>query len=913
MDSQQLCLDRGWRFTQSPQSVLPRFVTHDTVYSYAKGDGAQGPALLNFNDADWQPVTLPHDWQHTEPFDMTGIVSHGYQRTGVGWYRRTFLLDSTDADGDIMLAFDGISGISDVFVNGAKLKHNESCYNGFALRLTDIANYGVTPNVVAVRVDKSVWEGWWYEGCGINRHVWLFKHPKLHLKNDGVWARPKKVGDRWCVTLEWTIENAGNACLAGMVMATITAPSDKMIAQLRLPVKADAFSTAVVSAAVEIDSPILWDIDTPNLYTLQTEIQSPAGCDSTLTPFGLRETIFDPTHGFFLNGRPLKLFGVCNHQDHAGIGAAIPKDLWRYRVTLLKGMGCNAYRCSHNPPPRELLEVCDELGVLVIDENRCFSTSEDALSLLCAMVRRDRNHPCVILYSLFNEEPMQGTPKGRRLAQRQRAELRKLDDTRPCIGALNGGMFEPDGAATALDVTGINYFLDSFDRFHELFPQQPVLSSETVSAFSTRGCVESDEQAQVFSNYDEACADWGETVHEANNAVLSRPFMMGLFVWTGFDYRGEPTPYEWPSVSSHFGVMDACGFPKDTYYLYRAYWTCEPTIHVLPHWNHRRDSQVQVMTYTNCDEAEVFINGRSLGRQCNEMVKQLTWQTKFEPGELKAIGYRGGQPVVEDVVHTAGAARRLRIDTPMPILYRDTDSIAVINLSCEDEAGVFCPKESTRLTITVEGGNLLGVGNGDPNNHDSDSDSTVKLFNGRAQALVGVSGDAMEVQVIVSGERFADVSIMLPVGNRLYPVDVPLADVRVLTGWRMSHTAILDKPDIHAEVSANDMNSMEPIIFVGTTQSLFDGHAGMYAIYRTKADVGPSMRGRFLVLNAVQGTVEVYANGRLLIRQECFIKNRVEVELPVTLCDEVLLSLIVKNDTVDRRAGLIEPVCLVVS
>lgn len=913
MESQRLCLDRGWRFTKSPQSVLPRFVTHDTVYAYAKGDGAQGPALLNFNDTEWQPVTLPHDWQHTETFDMTGVVSHGYQRTGFGWYRRTFLLDPADADGDITLVFDGISGISDVFVNGAKLRHNESCYNGFALRLTDIANFGATPNVVAVRVDKSVWEGWWYEGCGINRHVWLIKHPWLHLKADGVWVKPQKVEGRWRATLEWTVENAGAMRLAGTVETWITAPDGSSVAQLGLPVEVDAFSTMVVRAAVEVDTPVLWDVDAPNLYTLHTDILSGAGCDRETTLFGLRETAFDPDLGFFLNGRPLKLLGVCNHQDHAGIGAAIPKELWRYRVGLLKGMGCNAYRCSHNPPPKELLEVCDEIGVLVMDENRCFSTSRESLSLLRAMVRRDRNHPCVILYSLFNEEPMQGTPKGRRLAQRQRAEVRKLDDTRPCVGALNGGMFEPDGAATALDVTGINYFLDSFDRFHELFPKQPVLSSETVSAFATRGYVESDQQAQVFSNYDEACADWGETVREANTAVLSRPFMMGLFVWTGFDYRGEPTPYEWPSVSSHFGVMDACGFPKDTYYLYRAYWTGAPSIHVLPHWNHRRDAQVRIMTYTNCEEAEVFVNGKSLGRQRNDMATQLTWQTKFEPGELKAVGYRGGLPVAEDNVRTAGTAKRLRLETPIPILYRDTDSAAVINLSCEDEAGVFCPKESMRLTITVEGGRLLGVGNGDPNNHDSDGDTTVRLFSGRAQALVAAVDDTSEVRVIVSGERFGDASVTLPVGNRPYPADIPPADVRVLTGWRMSHIALMEKPDIRADVSMNDMNSMEPVTFAGTAQSLFDGHSGVYALYHTRADVGPSAHGRFLVLNAVQGSVEIYANSRLLTRQECFIKSRVEVELPMTLCDEVLLSMIVKNDTVDRRAGLMEPVCLVQS
>ncbi len=911
MDNQCFCLDRGWRFTKTPHSVLPRIITHDTVYAYAKGDGAQGPAMLNFNDADWQPVNLPHDWQHTEPYDMTGVVSHGYQRTGVGWYRRTFLLDPADAQGEISLTFDGISGVSDVYVNGAKLRHNESCYNGFTLRLSDIVNFGATPNVVAVRVDKTAWEGWWYEGCGINRHVWLQKRPWLHLADNGVWVKPVCEDGVWRAHIEWTLENGGCEALAGTLEAEVVGPQGKAVQRIALEARADAFATVRLRAVCPIDRPALWDVDAPQLYTLRTALASPAGTDRQATRFGLRQTRFDAREGFSLNGKPLKLLGVCNHLDHAGIGATIPRDLWRYRVQLLKGMGCNAYRCSHNPPPPELLDVCDELGVLVIDENRSFSTAGSALHLLRSMVRRDRNHPCVIMYSLFNEEPMQGTPKGRRIAQRQRAEVRKLDDTRPCIGALNGGMFEPDGAATALDITGLNYFLDSFDRFHELFPNQPVLSSETVSAFATRGCVETDEAAQVFSNYDEACADWGETVREANTAVLSRPFMMGLFVWTGFDYRGEPTPHEWPSVSSHFGVMDACGFPKDTYHLYRAYWTQAPTIHVLPHWNHRRGAEVRVMAYSNCDEAELFLNGRSLGRQPNDMPVQVTWRVKFEPGELKAVGYRGGQPVCEDTARTAGAAKRLRLETPIHMLYPDTDSMAVVNLSCEDEHGVFCPKENVRLAIAVEGGRLMGVGNGDPNCHDRDDDTRVRLFAGRAQALVAADGTAPEVRVMVSAERFGEATVTLPVGQRPFPGDVPTADIRVISGWRVSHTASADKPDVTIEPTFSDVNSMEPVTFTGTWQPVLDGHPGQYALYRAKADIGPSSRGRHLVLNAVQGTVEVYVNHRMLRRQECFIKSRVEVELPVSLFGESQLTLILQNETVDRHAGVLEPICLV--
>jgi beta-galactosidase len=286
------------------------------------------------------------------------------------------------------------------------------------------------------------------------------------------------------------------------------------------------------------------------------------------------------------------------------------------------------------------------------------------------------------------------------------------------------------------------------------------------------------------------------------------------------------------------------------------------------------------MAYSNCDETELFVNGRSLGRQVNDMPVQTLWRVKFEPGELKAVGYRGGQPVAEDIVRTAGAAKRLRLEAPIRMLYPDTDSLAVINLSCEDEHGVFCPKENARLAITLEGGQLLGVGNGNPNSHDRDDDTRVRLFNGRAQALVAADGSASEVRVVVSAERFGDASISLPVGQRPFPSNVPTADIRVIGGWRVSHAATVEKPDVTVEPTFSDMNAMEPVTFTGTWQPVLDGHPGQYALYCARADIGPSSRGRHLVLNAMQGTVEVYVNHKMLRRQECFIKSRVEVELP---------------------------------
>ncbi|MDD3411176.1 MAG: glycoside hydrolase family 2 TIM barrel-domain containing protein, partial [Eubacteriales bacterium] len=506
METTRFCLDRGWRFTLSEQSVLPARINHETVYSFAKGDGAQGPAAANFRDDGWEAVDLPHDWQHLQPFDPSGVSSHGYQATGVGWYRRTFSLAPEDESGEVLLEFEGISGISDIYFNGAKLLHNESCYNGFTLSLTDLANFGAAPNVLCVRVDKTVWEGWWYEGCGINRHVWLLKKPRLRIAPDGVWVRPERVNGQWRVRCEWTLENGADKAARGTVNGRVLAPDGREMQRLTVPVEVAAYDRAAAHAEWTVENPVLWDLDSPLRYTLETSVVSEYGCDTERTRFGLRTLRVDADTGFWLNDRRVKLLGTCNHQDHAGIGAAIPADLWRWRVQRLKDMGSNAYRCSHNPPPKALLEACDELGMLVMDENRAYSTSPDALALLESMVRRDRNHPCVVMYSLFNEEPMQGSPKGQRLAKRQMAALKRLDDTRPVLGAMNGGIFEEKGASPVLDVTGINYFIDSFDRFHALYPDRPFVSSETCSAFATRGCAETDERRQEFDGRDTACA-----------------------------------------------------------------------------------------------------------------------------------------------------------------------------------------------------------------------------------------------------------------------------------------------------------------------------------------------------------------------------------------------------------------------
>ncbi|MEG1013352.1 MAG: glycoside hydrolase family 2 TIM barrel-domain containing protein [Clostridia bacterium] len=903
-------LDRQWRFTCEPQTVLPKTINHGTIYAFAKGNGAQGPAALCFDDSAWEEVTLAHDWQHTVPFDLTGIPSHGYHPSGVCWYRRTFLLEPEDAQQEIELCFDGISGISDLYCNGTKLLHNESCYNGFSLSITDIAHFGSNPNIIAVRVDKTVWEGWWYEGCGINRHCTLQKHPRLHVAHDGLWVKPQRMSEgKWRVDCEATISNASPTPAKGELTLQIEGPSAP--ASKALPIALGAYEQCAFSMHFTVSSPQLWDIEEPALYKLHAAVVSAQGTDLAQTQFGFRTLRVDADSGFWLNDRPVKLLGTCNHQDHAGIGAAIPKELWRYRLNLLKQMGSNAYRCSHNPPPPELLELCDEMGILVMDENRCFSTADDALALLRSMVRRDRNHPCVVMYSLFNEEPLQGTPIGKRLALHQMAEVKKLDDTRPVLGALDGGIFEDLGANHCLDITGINYHTNNFDAFHQKYPHQPLISSELASAFATRGQCLTSPAAQVFGNYDEDCAAWGETAREANQAVLSRPYVMGMFIWTGFDYRGEPTPYEWPSVSSHFGIMDTCGFPKDVYYLYQAFWKKEPCLHLFPHWNHPAGTCVRIMAYSNLEQIELFLNGRSLGSQPNSPAVPAEWQVPFEAGTLLAKGYRNGECIISAKRETAGKPVKLLFQSAMPCLYPDTDSVAAVTLFAADSEERECPTAKSLLTVEVEGGKLLGVGNGNPNDHGPDISNTCRLYHGRCQLIVSALPNATQLTLHASARGLHAATLTLPIHERPALADLPASDVHVLDGWRMSHTLTHERPDPAQALGVGDMNSMESVSFIGTPQAAMDGCNGLYGLYQAPVELGRAGEKRRLVFARVRGFIEVYLDAQLLCSQSCPDDHRLEAVIPPDACGSQRISVIVQNNTADGRAGILDPVLLI--
>ena len=494
----KMSLDEGWRFHEG-DIPFPEIKGHGASYANAKAGRSWGAAAPGYDDSDWRELDLPHDWAVEQPFNPEANLSQGYRDRGYGWYRRTFQIPLEDKGKYFELHFDGIATYSTIWVNGTLLHRNWCGYTSSYIDITPYLNFGDAPNTIAVRVDAHSQEGWWYEGAGIYRHTWLVKRSPLHLKTDGVYANPvKKTSDEWLIPVEAEVNNAGKLPAEAEVKSTLYSPNGEMLQSGVVKVKVDPLRDATAKIQLTMHNPQLWDIDSPILYTIKTEVlQNGIKTDELTTRCGFRSYYFDVDSGFFLNGRHLKIKGVCNHQDHAGVGVAMPDALWAFRMNLLKEMGVNAYRCSHNPPSVELLDLCDSLGILVMDENRVFNTSPEHVRQLEWLVKRDRNRPSVILWSVFNEEPMQGTENGYEMVRRMRDVVERLDTTRPVTAAMNGGLFEPHNVSQAVDIVGFNYQHYAYDEFHQKNPTLKLTSSEDCSAFQVRGEYQTDMEHNI--------------------------------------------------------------------------------------------------------------------------------------------------------------------------------------------------------------------------------------------------------------------------------------------------------------------------------------------------------------------------------------------------------------------------------
>jgi len=703
-----------------------------------------------FDDRGWRQLNLPHDWAVELPFDEKADYKHGFKPVGpdypqnsIGWYRRTFELPAADQGKALWLEFDGVFRNSLVWLNGHCLGRHLSGYSSFRYDISRFANFG-GKNELVVRVDASRFEGWFYEGAGIYRHVWLVKTSPIHIVPDGifVWSEFSNnvpVGPALLqlrATVANTETNPGATTATAEVDWKIIAPGGETIPE------GGAHETEGIrpgsetefSREIAIHSPVLWSPESPKLYHLITTVESNDKIvDQKETAFGLRTVAFDATNGFLLNGKPYTIKGTCNHQDHAGVGLAIPDALQYWRVAKLKEMGGNAIRTSHNPPTPELLDACDRLGLLVMDENRRMDTNAWELNELNDFIRRDRNHPGIFIWSIGNEESLQGTDQGAAMAAMMQDFVHSLDPTRRCTVAMNGNWGK--GFSTVIDVQGFNYHTANISKFHAAHPAQPAIGTETASTRVTRGIYADDQTLGYVAAY---ATNGIERPWQWWSYYATNPFTSGGFVWTGFDYRGEPTPYKWPCINSHFGILDMCGFPKDIYYYYQAWWTDRPVLHLMPHWNwpDKIGQVIPVRVFSNCREVELFLNGKSLGRQTMKPNEFLDWNVNYEPGTLSAKGYPGGKLVMETKVETTGAPAAIRLVPDRKQIRADNEDVGIVEVAVVDRQGRVVPVADNEISFRVQGGKILGVGNGDPSSHEPDQADRRRVFNGYAQVVV---------------------------------------------------------------------------------------------------------------------------------------------------------------------------------
>ncbi len=706
-----------------------------------------------FDDHHWRQLDLPHDWAVELPFDPKADLKHGFKPIGpgfpensIGWYRREFHLPESDKGKTLWVEFDGVYRNSLVWLNGHCLGRHLDGYSGFRYDISRFANCGGR-NELVVRVDASRFEGWFYEGAGIYRHVWLVKTSLLHIAPGGVfvWSTFPKNVPAGPAVLHYmtTVANLMPARSAVEVNWTIIAPDGKTLEKSKAHEASEIRSGAETefSGDMEIPSPALWSPESPKLYRLVTTVKGDGEVrDQTETCFGIRTIAFDAAKGFLLNGRPYLIKGTCNHQDHAGVGTALPDALQYFRLKKLKAMGCNAIRTSHNPPTPALLDACDRLGLLVMDENRRMDDGSWELGELQNLILRDRNHASVFIWSLANEEPLQGTNTGAQAITVMQNLAHQLDPTRPCTVAMNGkwGL----GFSAVIDVQGFNYGTKKIDDYHAKHPAQPEIGTETASTVGSRGVYADDKARGYVSAYGEYHPGWGAKPWEWWSYFAAHPFAGGGFVWTGFDYRGEPTPCEWPCINSHFGILDSCGFPKDIYYYYQAWWTDKPVLHLMPHWNwpDKIGQEILVRVFSNCQEVELFLNGKSLGRQTMKPDGYLDWQVKYEPGVLSAQGRDRGERVMETLVETTGAPAAIELSSDRSIINAGGEDVSLVTVSVTDAKGRAVPTVGNLIHFKVSGaGKIIGVGNGDPGCHEADKCIgrwQRSAFNGLAQVIV---------------------------------------------------------------------------------------------------------------------------------------------------------------------------------
>lgn len=747
--------DDGWKFHLGSARSTERDFNYGKVVVFSKSGEARGTCIDPwFNDQNWTKVHLPHDWAVSMPFHFQkdeDLDSHGYKTVGplfpdssIGWYRKAFRLLSSDSAQRWVLRFDGIFRDSKVWVNGYYIGGNLSGYTDAVYDITDFLNFHGN-NVVVVRVDASQYEGWFYEGAGIYRHTWIESMGKIHLRSlGGLFVRtiPGSEG-HVNVKVEAALENDSTADHETEVSLTLKDRQGLPVlpSQTRM-IAIKAGEKKTLNFDFDLHNPRLWNLNDPYLYRCEVQIKNGQTVSETRqVRFGVRTFSFDSKKGFFLNGHSLKIKGVCCHQDHAGVGTAVPDYLWYYRLDKLRDLGVNALRMSHNPPSPELLDACDSLGVLVMDETRLLNSGQEYEKQFRQLILRDRNHASVFIWSIGNEEYMtQATTIGRKIAEHQVQLQKILDPSRTSTYACNmGNVFH--GVNEKIPVRGFNYNLKGLDDYHAQHPSQPIIGTEVASTVSTRGIFQKDTVRCYVPDYDSIYPAWASTAEYWWKIADARPWFMGGFVWTGFDYRGEPTPFSWPNINSHFGILDMCGFPKTVAFYYQSWWSGKDVIHIAPHWNWKQGDTVLVWVNSNAEKVKLLLNGKSLGTKVMLRDGHLTWRVPYHAGRLEAIGYRDGRKFSTSVT-TTGVPYKIVLKPSKANMDNNAGDAMVVDISVQDEKGREVPDCGNLIHFRLKGPcEILGVGNGDPSSHEADQclegHWQRSLFQGKAQLILG--------------------------------------------------------------------------------------------------------------------------------------------------------------------------------
>lgn len=768
---QKISLDADWKF-HFGNSALPALDFDYGSTLLLHKSNVYEPTIVSpkYQDSTWRSLNVPHDWVVELPFVSSTtheMDSHGYKpvgglypETSIGWYRKHFTVDKTQQDKRYVLQFDGIYRNAAVWVNGFYVGTNFSGYVGATYDVTDYMNFE-TENVIVVRVDATQSEGWFYEGAGIYRHVWLSITDKTFIPEDELYVRSEVSGKNAVVTLDATLQNNHLSPTNFTFYAYITDRNGKVLGKTKeQKLTLGKSKTTTIQQQISLANANLWSIEDPYLYKMVAVLQSDEKIlDRVQTRFGIKTIQFDAQKGFFLNSKHLKIQGTNNHQDHAGLGSALPDFMHYYRIKQLKAMGCNAYRTSHHAPTPELLEACDSLGMLVLDEQRLLNSSPEYTDQFKRLLKRDRNHASVFLWSIGNEEQnIQGNDYGKKIAQSLLAIQEEIDPSRTSTYAADMGN-DFKGVNEVIPIRGFNYRQFAVADYHRDHPNHPLLGTEMGSTVTTRGIYEKDSIRAYVPDQDITAPWWASKAEDWWKLAAENDYWQGGFVWTGFDYRGEPTPYKWPNINSHFGLMDVCGFPKNLYYYYQSWWTKQDVLHIAPHWNwpDKIGQPIEVWVNANADAVELFLNGKSLGKKTMPRNGHLNWQVPYAPGQLKAVGYKKDKKFTTQVETTGPAFNVVLIPDKTTMKANGTDGV-VVAVTITDAKGREVPTANTLIKFKLTGdAKILGVGNGDPSSHEPDQCKNGEwqrtAFNGKCQVILqaGKTSGAVTLEVQADG------------------------------------------------------------------------------------------------------------------------------------------------------------------